>query len=380
MENQEIFLDGFGTALILMSSLHGLLLALILFFNQRLRSKSNRYLALSILAASVVLSLEIVYYFDLEYKLPTVLQYLPMYWRTAVPVGIFYFILFLINPEHRLSKLEKLGFWAIGLEIFVQLLYIPANMFYPDETTLEVWEYILLDAEQVVGLLACFVFYIWGLKKVNQYQKYLYNNYSTTSDKSMGWLQIFLWLNIGVTSFWLLSYVLFIFGFEGAGTNTFILVTIGLGFLLFFIGYYLILKYNWFHVVPIQEQTTEEEVSKNKLSSKTDAYYQHLMQLMQEEKLYTDVELTLQNLSEQLGISPGYVSRIINEKENKNFFEFVNSFRVEDVKDKLVDQEYGHYSILGIALESGFKSKSTFNTVFKKLTGQTPSSYQKQFS
>ena len=104
------------------------------------------------------------------------------------------------------------------------------------------------------------------------------------------------------------------------------------------------------------------------------------MKLMHEEKLYTDVELTLQNLSERLGISPGYLSRIINEKEDKNFFEFVNSYRVKDVKEKLVDEEYGHYSILGIALESGFKSKSTFNTVFKKLTGQTPSSYQKQFS
>ena len=380
MVNKEIFLDGFGTALILMSSLHGLLLALILFFNHRLRSKSNRYLAFSIVAASIVLSLEIVYYFDIEYQLPTVLQYVPLYWRTAVPVGIFYFILFLINPEHRLSKLEKIGFGFIAFEIFVQLLYIPVNIFYPNKTTLENWEYILLDAEQIIGLSACFVFYIWGLKKVNTYQKYLYDNYSTTSDKSLNWLRIFLWLSLGITFFWLMSYILFIFGFEEIAGNTFALVTIGLGFLLFFIGYYLILQYNWFRVVPIQAETSEEEAQKNKLSSKTDAYYQHLMQLMQEEKLYTDVELTLQNLSERLGISSSYLSRIINEKESKNFFEFVNAFRVQDVKDKLVDKEYGHYSILGIALESGFKSKSTFNTVFKKLTGQTPSSYQKQFS
>jgi len=380
MVNQESFLDGFGTALILMSSLHGLLLALIIFFNSRLRSKSNRYLAFSIVAASLVLSLEIVYYFDIEYQLPTVLQYVPLYWRTAVPVGIFYFILFLINPEHRLSKLEKLGFGFVALEIFVQLLYIPVNIFSPDEMVNENWEYVLLDLEQVVGLTACFVFFIWGMKKVNRYQKYLYNNYSTTSDKSLSWLRIFLWLNLGITVLWLMSYVLFLFGYEQEGGNIFALVTVSLGFLLFFIGYYLILKYNWFHVVLIQEETSEEEVQKNKLSSKTDTYYQHLMQLMQEEKLYTDVELTLQNLSERLGISASYLSRIINEKENKNFFEFVNAFRVQDIKEKLVDKDYEHYSILGIALESGFKSKSTFNTVFKKLTGQTPSAYQKQFS
>jgi hypothetical protein len=142
MVNREIFLDGFGTALILMSSLHGLLLALILFFNHRLRSKSNRYLAFSIVAASFVLSLEIVYYFDIEYQLPTVFQYLPIYLRTAVPVGIFYFILFLMNPKHQFSKWEKLGFGFIALEIFAQFFYIPINLFSPDLTTLEYWEYV----------------------------------------------------------------------------------------------------------------------------------------------------------------------------------------------------------------------------------------------
>ena len=78
-----------------------------------------------------------------------------------------------------------------------------------------------------------------------------------------------------------------------------------------------------------EQITSKEETSKNKLSSKTDSYYQHLMELMQDEKLYTDVELTLQNLSERLGISPGYLSRIINEKESKNFFEFVKLHFVE---------------------------------------------------
>jgi AraC-like DNA-binding protein len=186
-------------------------------------------------------------------------------------------------------------------------------------------------------------------------------------------------MNLVLSVVWLISYVSDFLGFYNASEFAYFLVTVGLAVFSFFIGYFLILQYNWFHVVPIQIET-EEETQKNKLSSKTDSYYDHLMQLMQEEKLYVDVELTLQTLAEKLGISSGYLSRIINEKEHKNFFEFVNAYRIQDVKEKLVDEEYGHYSILGIALESGFKSKSTFNTVFKKLTGQTPSAYQKQFS
>lgn len=379
MANKEVFLDGFISAIILMASLHGVVIALILFFNKRLKSKANKFLAFAILAASVVLCLEIIYYFDIEYRLPEVIQYTPLYWRTAVPVGIFYFVLFLINPKHQLTKLEKAGFVFIGLEIFTELMYIPINVFATDDAGIEFGEDILVGIEQLIGLVACFWFFWLAMKKVNTYQKYLYDHYSTTTGKSLAWLKSFLWMNLVISVVWLISYILDLLGYYDASELTYFFVTMGLAIFSFFIGYFLILQYNWFEVIPIEVEI-EDESQKNKLSSKTDSYYRNLMMLMKDEKLYTDVELTLQNLSERLGISPGYLSRIINEKENKNFFEFVNSYRIQDVKEKLVDEEYGHYSILGIALESGFKSKSTFNTVFKKLTGQTPSSYQKQFS
>lgn len=361
-----------------MASLHGVLLSLILFFNSRLRSKANRYLAFAILASSVVLSLEIVYYFDIEYQLPEIIQYAPIYWRTAIPVGIFYFALFLINPDHRLSKIEKLGFLLIGLEIAAELLYIPVNVFAETDAQIEFREAILVGIEQFIGLFACFWFFSLAIKKINTYQKYLFDHYSTTTGKSLAWLQSFLWLNIILSVLWLISYVLGFIGFYDASEFTYFLVTMGLALLSFFIGYFLILQYNWFQVIRIKVE--EEEVQKTKLSSKADGYYDSLLEMMKEEKLYTDVELTLQFLSEKLNISSSYLSRIINEKENKNFFEFVNTYRVDEVKEKLVDKEYDHYSIFGIALESGFKSKSTFNTVFKKFTGQTPSSYQRQFS
>ena len=142
-----------------------------------------------------------------------------------------------------------------------------------------------------------------------------------------------------VSVIWRVSYILGLIGFELASEFTYFLVTMGLAVLSFFIGYFLILQYNWFQVVPILVET-EIKSSKDKLSSKTDAYYTDLLQLMKEEKVYTDVELTLQNLAERLSISSGYLSRIINEKEKKNFFEFVNDYRIQDVKEKLVDKVY----------------------------------------
>ncbi|MEL6256529.1 MAG: helix-turn-helix domain-containing protein [Bacteroidota bacterium] len=76
-------------------------------------------------------------------------------------------------------------------------------------------------------------------------------------------------------------------------------------------------------------------------------------------------------------LSNGYLSQIINQKEGKNFFDFINGYRVEEVKRNLADPNFDHFSILGIGLEAGFKSKSTFNAVFKKMTGHTPTAYKK---
>ena len=102
---------------------------------------------------------------------------------------------------------------------------------------------------------------------------------------------------------------------------------------------------------------------------------QHLMSL---EKPYLDADLTLPQLSTRLQIPSHLLSRVINENFGLNFFDFINQYRVDEVKSKLNNSEFDHLSILGIAFECGFNSKSAFNRVFKKFTGLTPSEYKNQ--
>jgi AraC-like DNA-binding protein len=99
--------------------------------------------------------------------------------------------------------------------------------------------------------------------------------------------------------------------------------------------------------------------------------------LFKDEKPYLDCELTLGRLAETLNVSPHNLSEVINTKLKQNFYDLVNSYRVEEVKRKLQSPEFDMYSILGIAYESGFNSKTSFNTIFKKYVGQTPSAYKK---
>ena len=97
---------------------------------------------------------------------------------------------------------------------------------------------------------------------------------------------------------------------------------------------------------------------------------------MSNQQIYQDPELNMSKLATITKLSKGYLSQIINQKEGKNFFDFVNSYRIKEVQERFSNPAYEHFSIMAIALDAGFKSKSTFNSVFKKMTGVTPSQYR----
>lgn len=106
-------------------------------------------------------------------------------------------------------------------------------------------------------------------------------------------------------------------------------------------------------------------------------YLRRLLDVMEAEKPYTDGDLTLQKLAERLAVSPHHLSQLINERLDQNFADFVNTYRIEEAKRRLIDPKGRHYSILAIAESVGFNSKSGFNTVFKKHVHMTPSEWRK---
>lgn len=103
-----------------------------------------------------------------------------------------------------------------------------------------------------------------------------------------------------------------------------------------------------------------------------------LTSLMEDDKLYLDNELTLPMVAEKLGISIHEASFLVNETAKENFYTYINKYRVEEAKKLLASAKMEELNILGIAFASGFNSKTTFNTTFKKIVGISPSQYSKQ--
>lgn len=126
--------------------------------------------------------------------------------------------------------------------------------------------------------------------------------------------------------------------------------------------------------------TDSAEKDKYRKSSLTDGeamkIIRQLTVMMEQDKPFLEPELTLPELSGRLSVSPNHLSQVINGELKRTFFDFVNEYRVGEARRLLTAPEYGHLSILGIAMEAGFNSKNAFYSAFKKYTGMTPSQFK----
>ena len=98
---------------------------------------------------------------------------------------------------------------------------------------------------------------------------------------------------------------------------------------------------------------------------------------MEEKKLFLDENISLPQLAGMLNIHPNYLSQVINERFQKNFYDFINSYRIEEFKRIVALGKNKNKTFFALALDCGFNSKASFNNSFKKITGTTPSEFVK---
>lgn len=122
---------------------------------------------------------------------------------------------------------------------------------------------------------------------------------------------------------------------------------------------------------PKTETTEKQLLSKDQIT-----YYQTaILELMKDEECFLDTTLSLRRLASKIDIHPNHLSWLLNTSFKKNFNDFVNTYRLEYFKSIALKPEFKHITILGLAYDSGFNSKSVFNTFFKKTEGITPSKW-----
>ncbi|MEM6395115.1 MAG: helix-turn-helix domain-containing protein [Bacteroidota bacterium] len=133
-----------------------------------------------------------------------------------------------------------------------------------------------------------------------------------------------------------------------------------------------------FGVYPLQEIPTRK-YKKSLLSEKELVVNKQLLiEYMENEKPFLNPELSLRELATQIDMPHNYLSQLLNEGFEQNFSEFVNGYRLRAFRSKVADPAFGHMTLLGLAYDCGFNSKTVFNTYFKRVMGKTPAAYHKE--
>ncbi|HEX7016259.1 MAG TPA: helix-turn-helix domain-containing protein [Cyclobacteriaceae bacterium] len=215
--------------------------------------------------------------------------------------------------------------------------------------------------------------YLYAIhKKWQGFQSLLRQEVSNTEDVSISWVRFFMGVFLAV-SICLLFAVIAVIHLDA--TNwLWKAMGIVLSLSIFALGYKGILQREIFYTIPPAEPVAENLYKPNQ------DLVEKLRAFMTDTKPYLDPELSLSSLSKKMGLTRNQLSHLINAGLGENFYDFINKYRVEEVKRLMADPQKQNYNLLGIALEAGFKSKSTFNLIFKRFTGLTPTEYKKNIT
>lgn len=363
--------------ILLLGSMQGFLLCLLFVSSKRFQKTSTRFLVLLVLAISMT-SLSNALNDMRPPHLSTLFFVCLSTWSLFIPFALYYFIHYIIQPDYSFTRKDYTIAFLSSLQVLQQIAWT-AWYLISSQSVLDNLEikYFLDRTTEIAGMLYCLWVIIASIKKLNNYDSNLKSQFAHINPNNIRWLKnSFIFTGI----LWLLWAVPLVYLTVMGDMSSWFFspLELGLALVIYWLGYSVYFQKDLFEVKYSEELTQDNKKKTVELSDKTEEHYQKVLYFMQEEKLYQNPEFSMTMLAEKMSLSNGYLSQIINQKEGKNFFDFVNEYRIKEVKKMLHNTNYNHYSILGIALEAGFKSKSTFNAVFKKITGQTPSTFRKQ--
>ncbi|MFP3834019.1 helix-turn-helix domain-containing protein [Chryseobacterium sp. SIMBA_028] len=283
------------------------------------------------------------------------------------PIFFYLSVLFYTNPSFRF-KITDFKFLLLPAAFLACLILVRLGYKNPFESLAVIL--ILVQALFYTGLS-----YI----TIRKHQRKIQQFSSNTEGIDLNWLEYIILVLFAVN----IIYVIYNLFYDPKSLNFFINTVFLL--VIYCVGYYSLKEKE---IYPLEEKQREELISINEDSDSEDLKRKlisdeellkiktQLERIMNTQKPYLDSELNLIKLAEMLSVSTHHLSYVINTGFGKNFFQYINEFRVEYAK-KLLKEADSKLSILGIAYESGFNSKTSFNTTFKKLTGQTPSEFKK---
>lgn len=396
-----LFEFGFYSSVLLITFSQGIIYSILLLVKAiKTENKSNYWLSIFVFICSLFVFPWMVgfagWYNTQPYR--DLLFYTPFQHLFLIGPIIYFYTQSLLNPSFRLNKKNALHFLpGIVYIIYITALWIYDKFIYGDyyfykngiDKDFDSWY-------QYLGFLSMTIYFIFSIRFYNLYKKLLVQVRSDAENLLFDWIKKYLYAFLGMIS------LRFLFDIS---SNFFEVLNSYEGSWWFFLVYSIILYYisitgysngviskisfaekfynNKSTLLLTNDSSSNEEITiaveYKILDSQNNPEIEHwktqIENLIQNQRLFQNPELTLTDIAKKLDTNASVISRTINQGFQMNFNDFINNFRIEEIKKAFNEGEHKKTTLLGIAFDCGFNSKATFNRAFKKNTGFSPKEY-----
>lgn len=356
------------------------LMAFIAFFNPAgVNSVANKWFSLFLFALGCMLLETIIYQFTDPGKYSRLIAFTELS-RFAMAPALYLSVLHFTLPDKSFKKKEYLHFIPFGLFFACAspaLFNIPVHVFPAKGHGMSAafaWlVFISVKVQFAAYWIACYY-------RLNRHQRNIRLINSSIKPINLSWLRFLLLVIVGMIILWFNQLFFHIVVLS-------VFLPFGCVIALLLISYFLLAQKEIYPFddkelkeinTIIQNDTKPVESKARFAGEQVKVLKSRIVALMEDEKVYLDNELSLPQLAKMMNISTHDLSYLLNHGFNKNFFQFVNAYRVQEAKRLMLSDKYKHLNILGIAYSSGFNSKTTFNISFKKETDLSPTQFLQQ--
>ena len=389
------------TVWLLVGFLQGMTVAVLLFRRYYLEERlSDLFLALLLLFSAFHIAHYMLAYggwYDTHDAYSSFMFYFPFHNFLIIAPLIYFYFRSLTNFEFKFERKHFPHFILGGINLLLYLViyfgeYVIGHMIMDQELPLHyhtkgIWADINQGPIQTVVSVLAFLVSVYylsqTLKAYSAYRKYIKNNFSDIDPIRFRWVRNLLYfVFIGMIFYWIIDLV-----------DTFIVSLtyrqywfsyLGFSIMIYFLG---IFGYANRTSLPIQrklqfepEKKTVEEEKEEEEQIDLNPQKTNIKNLVEGEELYLNPDITLVELAERLKMGSHELSKILNVGFEKNFNDFINSYRVMAVQEKIKNKETEQFTMLSLAMDAGFNSKATFNRAFKKFAGMSPTEYQRKLA
>lgn len=364
--------------IILLGVVQGFFLAFVLLSNKNGNYQANRYLGMLLCAISTSIFNIFLLQTGLYHRFPYTLKFPANILLLFGPLFFFY----IRSLVFRISYLQRHDLFHFMPALLVLARFLPfyfsdiaTKTLFPSLDNIRSFKY---EQYEYLTILICSQIHLWSyllvvLRLLKQYQQAVKDYYSNIEKRNLNWIRFFISVFAVVYIIMFLMCTIFI---TVDYMISFLIVGVAVSIGIFILGYQGLRQTE---IITLEPPLKKAKTKPAKLAKElVQSLSTKLNMLMNEERLFTDPDLNLDDLVKKLAVSRNTLSQFFRDYLKTSFFDYISRLRVEEMKRLLLDDEKEYMTIVALSNEAGFNSKPTLNRIFKQYTGMTPSEFRQR--